>query len=479
MNQHTAQRQSETSNDFISWTSELIQLCQDKTNVQFITQHAALSEASKDFGNLASGQCLALTFPSNTEEGKALINFANEHTLNYVIRGKGLSQGGQTLNLQGSVTLDSSQMTAVRAPNLEKKTIQCQGGASWRSLVAASVPHGLVPKVMPFFPDLTVGGVVSIGGIGGNSHYLGCAAGNIQEMEVITGHGEIIICSPHQNEDLFEATLCGLGRCSLITSLTVSLREFKPHVKTFYLHYADYKSWLHAQKYFVEKKVDYLEAFCSPLFLGLHTSGNQWSPLTHWFYSLQVSVEYEGEEPTDTALGNHKALQIIKTGCAETTSFLTRYGVRAENLKKSGNWSLAHPWWEIMLPFDTFSEIFPELLNKLPILLGDGLGYRIFALDQNCPLSFMKSCEGLAMGFAVLPGGIDPKNLPQVLQAFQDINEWLYPLGAKRYLSGWLGEMSEEDWRRHYGDYYSTWKGAKEKYDPNNIFQSHLLNGAL
>lgn len=451
-----------------------IKECQNITKISFYEDSESLSEISKDFGGIAIGHSVARVYPKTAADCKKLINFANTHNFKFVIRGRGYSQGGQSLGTRETVTLDCSQMSTIEAPNLETYTIKCQGGADWRALAFLTTPYGLIPKVMPFFPELTVGGILSIGGIGGNSHIYGCISNNVQEIEVVTGNGEIKACNSYEDPELFGSTLCGLGYCSLITSATIDLRKFKPNTKTFYLIFSDYKIWLAAQKWFVENRIDYLEAFCSPMPLGLQAAGKGWVPLTHWLYSLQVSIEYDKQEPTEAILGESNRRYLIKTGVSSTIDFLMRYGARAQNIKKSGNWKLPHPWWECILPFSTFSEIFPQLLTKVPLFFGDGLTYRIFALGDNCPPSFMKA-EGLTIGLAILPSGVDPKNLSKVINSFQKLDEWLLPLGGKRCLAGWLGEISPQQWQQHYGNYYETWKINKKKHDPNNVFQSLCL----
>lgn len=458
-----------------SWTLEDIQRCQDLTHVLFVSDEGEISKASRDFGAIAFGNPIAISVPRTPLECKALVDFANHHDLRFTLRGKGLSQGGQTLAPSGTVTIDCSEVNDVGTPDHKTQTVTCQAGATWRSVVTMTSTHGLVPQIIPFFPELTVGGVLSIGGIGGNSHLHGTVNSNVRELEVVTGRGDLIRCSSTQEPDLFESSLSGLGRCGIITSATLYLRRIKPKVKTFYLFYLDHEDWLSDQKKIVESKAyDYLEAFCGPLPLGLQPHDNSWKPFFHWFYSLQVSIEFEGEEPTEDCLEDLLYKQLLNCGISDTLSFLMRYGARAENMKRSGGWMQSHPWWECILPIEVMSQILPFLLEKLPLFLGDGLGYRFFTLGGNCPPAFVLPSSEIPIGMAVLPMGIDQSQLQNILETFQEIDEWLLPLGGKRYLSGWLGSMTEECWKRHYGDYYEKWMERKKKYDPNNVFHSLL-----
>ncbi|GHJ29932.1 hypothetical protein TPA0910_43650 [Streptomyces hygroscopicus subsp. sporocinereus] len=52
-------------------------------------------------------------------------------------------------------------------------------------------------------------------------------------------------------------------------------------------------------------------------------------------------------------------------------------------------------------------------------------------------------------------------------------NRWLYDraveMGAKRYLFGAVPNLTTDDWRRHFGTFYSTLSKAKQSFDPGNV----------
>lgn len=461
------------------WSPEFIQACLEKTKLPFLNDPEIITEASKDFGALFKGSPSAVVFPQTVADFQSLFAFANKNKLTFTLRSKGYSQGGQTLAPQGTVTLDCSQMTKVDKPNLDALTVKCESGATWSTVLAVTSPHNMVPKVIPFFPGLTVGGVLSIGGVGGNSHLYGNIGGNVKELEVVTGLGEHKRCNAEQNASLFEATLCGLGRCGVITSATIALRKYKPQVKTFFLHYDNQEDWLTDQKILgCSTNCDYLEAFCFPAPIGFTPDPNGWKPLIHWLYTIQASFEYDKEEPTETLLSALNYQKLISSQISPTLSYLTRYTARIEHMKKSGSWELAHPWWECFLPIDLVSQILPHLLQQLPLSLGDGLGYRLLVLNEKGLTSFMKPSSSTCIAFAALPIGINTHSLQPVLDSLKIVDEWVLARGGKRYLSGWLGNMDQEAWKLHYGSYYYEWMGLKEKYDPNGILQSLLLKDA-
>jgi FAD/FMN-containing dehydrogenase len=212
---------------------------------------------------------------------------------------------------------------------------------------------------------------------------------------------------------------------------------------------------------------------------GLHKQQDAWKPLPFWLYNLQISFEYEHQED----IKRHQEIletlghwRLLHTELSNTLDFMGRYGIRAQNMKANGLWNHAHPWFECILPFEKLSESLPELLKRLPLSLGDGLGYRLFCVGGHTPTSFMMpSDSSFAVGFAALPASLQEQNRSHILESLEGIHEWLTSLGGKRCLSGWLGSNTSPFWEKHYGQYYENWKKLKQKYDPNNVLQSVLL----
>ena len=70
-----------------------------------------------------------------------------------------------------------------------------QAGIKWRALVEHLAPQRLSPPVLTNNLDVTVGGTLSMGGLGVASWRYGTQADNCLELEVVTGTGEIVRCS--------------------------------------------------------------------------------------------------------------------------------------------------------------------------------------------------------------------------------------------------------------------------------------------
>ncbi len=57
-----------------------------------------------------------------------------------------------------------TRLRTVRRVDGDRVTVEA--GATWREVLAATLPHGLAPPVLPDYLDLTIGGTLAVGGVG-------------------------------------------------------------------------------------------------------------------------------------------------------------------------------------------------------------------------------------------------------------------------------------------------------------------------
>ena len=97
------------------------------------------------------------------------MRFASERTMKVAMRGRGHSQYGQAL-ADGGIVIDSRTLNAVR---LGARSVEAQAGASWDDVISATLARGLTPPAMGDTMTLSVGGILSAGGISNSSHLYG------------------------------------------------------------------------------------------------------------------------------------------------------------------------------------------------------------------------------------------------------------------------------------------------------------------
>ena len=105
-----------------------------------------------------------------------------------------------------------------------------EGMTTYGTLVDETLRYGLLPAVVPQLKTITVGGAVSGLGIESSSFKYGLVHETVEEMEILTGKGSIVGCSPCKNRDLFFGFPNSYGTLGYALGLTIRLVPAKPYV---------------------------------------------------------------------------------------------------------------------------------------------------------------------------------------------------------------------------------------------------------
>lgn len=126
--------------------------------------------------------------------------------------------------------LDTSGLTGVLTVDPSARTADVAGMCSYEDLVAATLPHGLSPLVVPQLKTITLGGAVTGLGIESASFRNGLPHESVLEMDVLTGAGEILTASPDEHADLFRAFPNSYGTLGYAVRLRIELEPVEPFV---------------------------------------------------------------------------------------------------------------------------------------------------------------------------------------------------------------------------------------------------------
>ena len=121
----------------------------------------------------------------------------------------------------------------------DNNTLKVGPGVMRDTVIQATLYNGLMPPVVNDYQYLSVGGTISVGGIGFMSHQEGLQAGHVEEMEIVTGAGDLIHCSNDEHSRLFDFCHAGLGQYGIITSLTLPLIPAPKNIAIFKLFYKE------------------------------------------------------------------------------------------------------------------------------------------------------------------------------------------------------------------------------------------------
>jgi cytokinin dehydrogenase len=449
----------------MSWTNDLAR----EISGRVLTDDAAREAVATDFGRIIVRRPQVVVCPASVEDVVRVVRFASRNSLHVATRGGGHSQTGQSLSDQ--IVLDTTSLNQVT--RVSEDAITAQAGIKWRALVEHLAPQRLAPPVLTNNLDVTVGGTLSMGGLGVASWRHGTQADNCLELNVVAGMGEIVRCSTAENRDLFDAARCGAGQFGVITEAVLKVRRHLPRFRSFYLLYDDLATLLDDLKTVMnDARFDYLESWCVPCPQGFKKVAGQRQPFAQWFFPLHATVETEGGESPEAAAGKLAGLKFYKhvhTEDGEIAEFFTRLDNLFALWKRGGFWDYAHPWMECVLPWQTTAMYISQVLANLPpqalvgghILLWPALG------KASCVPLFMRPQSEFLMGFGIL-AAVPPASVNEVLPRLNLVSQASSMMGGKRYLSGWIN-FDHAAWKAHYGEQWPAVAAAKRKFDPQGI----------
>ena len=162
--------------------------------------------------------------------------------------------------------LDVSGLGQVIGVDVARRTADVGGTCTYEDLVAATVPLGLSPLVVPQLKTITLGGAVTGLGIESSSFRNGLPHESVLEMDVLTGAGEVVTATPHnQHADLFRGFPNSYGSLGYATRLRIELEPVEPYVALRHLRFADLDTLTSAMNRIVDERshegeaVDYLD----------------------------------------------------------------------------------------------------------------------------------------------------------------------------------------------------------------------------
>ncbi|MGW7422536.1 FAD-binding protein [Streptomyces sp. NPDC054813] len=423
------------------------------------TRPEVLREAADDFGHLVRRPPLGVLRPRSAAEVGDALAYAGPRGIPVAARAGGHSLYGQGQALDG-IVLDLSALSAVGPVAGDRVAVRA--GALWRDVLAATLPYGLTPPVLTDYLGAGVGGVLSAGGLGGASHRHGLVADSVLELEVVTGAGEHLVCSPDRHGALFDAVLAGLGQVAVIVRATLRLSPAPTVVRRYCLNYPDLATYLADQQLLAtDRRFDYLEGQVRPL---EDTTGG-------WTYLVEAVAAHQGPTPPDdrTLLAGlaFDSAEVTDLGHAE---FAHRVAADEELLRATGEWLHPHPWLNLLLPEDTAASVvtgiladpgFGDLRENGVVLL-----YPLLTRALRAPLFRRPRGEVvflLALLRTAVPGAADP-----MVAANRRAYEAARAKGAVAYPVNAL-PMTPADWREHYGSRWDTLARAKSVHDPYGI----------
>ncbi|KAJ7566881.1 hypothetical protein O6H91_02G123000 [Diphasiastrum complanatum] len=457
------------------------------------------ADAARDFGSMRHEYPSAVLYPSSVKDIAAVVRtvYASPSNLTIAAKGSGHSIHGQAQALNGIVI----EMSALRGIHVfpgafgESPYVDAAGGELWIDVLRATLKMGLAPRSMTDYLYLSVGGTLSNAGVSGQAFRYGPQISNVNELEVVTGIGDIVTCSPFQNADLFFAVLGGLGQFGIITRARIILEAAPNKVKWIRALYSDFTVFTRDQEILMsqaqENSFDYIEG--SVIVNSKDRHGWKSVPFEGQIinaslipdtagpvlYCLELTKNYHDHEVnTDdkkvSSLLEHLGHlpSLIFSTDVPYLDFLDRVHVGEERLRKLGLWDVPHPWMNLFIPKSRITDFDAWVFKKH---LRDGINgpLLVYPLDRmkwDSRMSAVTPNEDIfyLVGLLRYASLSSAASVESLLNENKEVTEFCRAkgIGYKQYLPHY---STQEEWSRHFGFHWLKFVDRKLMFDPKAI----------
>ncbi|MGX1319729.1 cytokinin dehydrogenase [Bradyrhizobium sp. USDA 377] len=415
--------------------------------------------AAQDFGHIIQRQPRAVCKPRSSAEIADILRWAREQGLRVAARGQGHATYGRAM-AEGGIVMDLAALTAIH--RIEPDRVVVDAGATWHAVLEATLAKGLAPPVLTNYLGLSVGGTLAVGGIGGSSSRRGFQTDQVLELDVVTGEGVELTCSPTAHAELFDAVRAGLAQCAIISRATLRLMRAPERVRRYLLSYPDLASLTADQRRALdEARFDQLQGAVVPDGAG------------GWRYQLEAGVFYDSSTPPDdeallAGLAKHETVSDLAFG-----DDANAFAKLEKLLRSNGQWLNPHPWLLTFLRGSTALEIASEVIAGLN---SDDLGplgrityYPMFTDSCRTPLLRLPD-ERVVFPFNLIriPASADKANADRQVACNRAIYDRIRGAGGMLYPVSALA-MSGQDWTDHFGTRWPQLREARRRHDPAGI----------
>ncbi|TCO59776.1 FAD-binding protein [Actinocrispum wychmicini] len=412
--------------------------------------------------------------PGSVDDIARMVRFCRRHSIPVAAHGAGHSMFGQSL-VDSGVIVETQGIATIHAIHADHADVDA--GVLWKDLITAAFAQGVTPPVYTGYTALTVGGTLSVGGVGVTPRK-GVQVQWVRRLQVVTGEGHVVWCSPSSNSELFEGALAGVGQLGIITRAVVDLEPARPRVTQWTLEYADPTVFFRDFETVLDRgelEVSYGQVITTP------TGGP-----APWIFQVQLA-KYHGQDEVPDAghllRGLSDTRDHLKTVEWAYLDFVLRIDAKIEGLKALGRWTgVPHPWVDVFLPGQKAAGFFTDTFSRLAYDDLGAVGYSVvFAVKRSLLtrqyFAVPESTTDWIFLFDLLTAA--PAAGPNtefvaaklarnrgIYERARDIGGTLYPISAV--------EMRPPDWAHQYGPRYQDFAALKKKHDPASILTPSL-----
>jgi cytokinin dehydrogenase len=321
---------------------------------------ASRQAVSTDSGNIVHRTPCAVLRPGSVSDIAKMVGYCRRQGIAVSTRGRAHTTHGQ--GLSDGLVVDNSALNRIHS--IGRDVADVDTGVRWKDLVFAAYDRKLTPPALTGYVGLTVGGTLSVGGIGGlvGSLNTGLQIDHVRSLEVVTGKGDVVECSPERSADLFEVALGGLGQCGVITRAQIELVPAKERARTSQFLYPDNTTFFRDFRTLIERPgPDHVYTLWFPSETGL-------------VYLLQAVVFYDLAHPPDDLRLTSGIDQPATVQDTTYLDYVTQIDVVVDAFRETMSWDeLIKPWFDVWLPDSAVERYVGEVIPALtPRDIGPG-----------------------------------------------------------------------------------------------------------
>lgn len=138
--------------------------------------------------------------------------------------GLGRSYGDSCLNMDREL-IDCRRLNRILGFDETTGVLRCESGVSFADIIDVFLPKGWFLPITPGTQFVTVGGAIANDVHGKNHHCAGTFGDHVHQLGLHRSHDGLVVCSREENEQMFRATIGGLGLTGVIAWADIQLRR--------------------------------------------------------------------------------------------------------------------------------------------------------------------------------------------------------------------------------------------------------------
>lgn len=382
--------------------------------------------------------------------------------------GMGRSYGDSCLAVSNSV-LSMRGMNHILAADWEQGIITVHAGITLDELIQVILPRGWFLPVTPGTRFVTVGGAVANDVHGKNHHTKGTFGCHVKAIELFRSEEGQVICSLAERQNLFAATVGGLGLTGIILSVELQLRRIESNqIQKHSIKFNNLNEFFDLSNEF-DSKYEYSVAWIDCLATGKNIGRGHYILGDHASEgALEPAKSSSLAMPFDPPFSfvNNVSLKAFNTiyyhrQRHKTTKHLVNYVPFFYPLDRILQWNKMYgrkgfQQYQCVVPKDQSREVLRELLQAIAI---SGMGSFLAVLKQfgelQSPglLSFPMSGTTLALDF--------PQREPEISKLFATLDQLVQEADGRIYPAK-DANMSPT----HFKQSYTDWQHVEALRDP-------------